>query len=139
MLQHEHLHTMFGFGTAEIEPSKLCYMGQCKKYTLQIQWLKPRRVHFADFSSLFSKPRCVDAVCQSLRQSIVSRPGEDLKRRFSWFPDWIPKVQKRVNLADLEMLKITIYLQHLASIQSRTLLPKFGLTHSDPRTPRPPC
>ena len=36
---------MFGFGTAEIEPSKVCYMCQCKKYTLQIQWLKPRRVH----------------------------------------------------------------------------------------------
>ena len=28
-------------------------------------------------------------------------PDDASKKRFSWFPDWIPKVQRNVNLIDL--------------------------------------
>ena len=53
------------------------------------------------------RPRFGDAVCLSLCQGIVSRLGDSLKRRFSWFPVWISKVQnsKRTDRVDLKMLQ----------------------------------
>ena len=59
---------------------------------------KHMKMHFSP--SL--RPRCVDAVCLSPRRCIVSRSGDALKRRFSWFPDWIPKVQMCATLVDFE-------------------------------------
>ena len=58
----------------------------------------------------FFQARCVDAVCLSLRRCIVSRPGDVLKMRFLWFPDWIPELQKYANIVDFEKLfEISIY------------------------------
>ena len=44
-----------------------------------------------------------------------------------WFSDWSPKVQKCANLVDLvKRFQTNIYLQHLASIQKRTIPVKFA-------------
>ena len=36
-----------------------------------------------------------------LRRCIVFRPDDASQKRFSWFPDWMQKVAKNVNLIDL--------------------------------------
>ena len=53
-------------------------------------------------------------VCLSLRRCIVFRPDDALKKRSSWFPDWIPKVQKcandyLINLKKKSCCKMRIY------------------------------
>ena len=51
----------------------------------------------------------------------------DCQKRFSWFSDWNPKVQKRVNLVYLvTSFQTSSYLQNLASIQPRTGFSKFA-------------
>ena len=47
------------------------------------------------------RPRCIAAVCWFLLRGSVFRPDVACKKRFSWFSDWIPKVQTCVNLVDL--------------------------------------
>ena len=51
-------------------------------------------------SSASFRPSFVVALCLSSRRCNVSRPGDSLKRRFSWFPNWIPKEQTCANLVD---------------------------------------
>jgi len=41
-----------------------------------------------------SRPRCIAAVCWFLLRGRVLRPDDACHKRFSWFPDWIPKVQR---------------------------------------------
>ena len=47
----------------------------------------------------FPRPRCIDAVIWFLLRGRVLRPDDACQKRFSWFSDWIPKVQKRMSLA----------------------------------------
>ena len=65
---------------------------------------KPGRVHFTHFSSLSASPRCVAAVCLSLRRCSVFRPGDASKKRPSWFPSWIPNLQSAQFLKILKNL-----------------------------------
>ena len=51
--------------------------------------------------SISRRPRCIAAVCWFLLRGRVLRPDDACQKRFSWFSDWIPKVQKSVNLVDL--------------------------------------
>ena len=79
---------------------------------------EPRRVHFAHVSSSSSRPRFVDAVCLSFRRCIVSRPGDALKRRYSWFQDWIPQLQGAQGCRSKRKLQneyFSIYLQKTGS------------------------
>ena len=50
------------------------------------------RVHL--LFSISRRPRCIAAVCCFLLRGCVSRPEDACQKRFSWFPDWIQKVQK---------------------------------------------
>ena len=49
-------------------------------------------VHLLFFNS--PRPRCIAAVCRFLLRGCVFRPDDACQKRFSWFSDWIPKVQK---------------------------------------------
>ena len=57
------------------------------------------RVHLLFSTS--RRPHCVAVVCWFLFRGCVFRLDDACQKRFSWFPDWIQKVQKRVNLVDL--------------------------------------
>ena len=54
------------------------------------------RVHFLFSTS--RRPRVIAAVCWFLLRGCIFRPDDACQKRFSWFPDWIQKVQKRVML-----------------------------------------
>ena len=73
------------------------------------------------------RPPCIAAVCWFLIWVCVFRPDDACQKRFSWFSDWIQKVQQFVNLVDLvKSFHPSIYSQQSASIQPRTSLSKFG-------------
>ena len=57
---------------------------------------KPQSAEISYFGSVqFSLAQTEkSAVCLSLRRCIASRPDVTLSMQVSWFPDWIPKVQK---------------------------------------------
>ena len=83
-------------------------------------------------TSLFARPRYVAAVCPPLRWYSVLRPDDASKKRFSWFPDWIPKAQRNVNLKYLiKSLTTSICLQKSVAIQPRTSPPKFAKRQLD--------
>ena len=67
-------------------------------------WVRTRcgraecRVHLLFSTS--RRPHCVAVVCWFLLRGCVFRPDHACQKRFSWFPDWIQKVQTYVNLVD---------------------------------------
>ena len=82
--------------------------------------------------STSSRLRCIAAVCWFLLRGCVFRLDDACQKRFSWFPDWIEKVQDAVNLADLKKcLKMRQFSLSEASIHPRTSLSKFegGVIH----------
>ena len=83
-------------------------VGASKSQTVEKKVGQKFGKHWPKFVNLFGKCQpnfCRDDCSNSAkvlslerRKSVVSRPGNALKRRFSWFLDWIPNVQKCVNL-----------------------------------------
>ena len=58
---------------------------------------------------------------------LLDSKGATVPEALSWFFNWIPKVQKFVNLVDLvKSFQIRIYLQTSASIKPRTRLSEFA-------------
>ena len=62
------------------------------------------------FFSISRRPRCVAAVCWFPVRGCVFPLDDACQKRFSWFPDWIQKVKKRVHLVDLvKRFQMSIY------------------------------
>ena len=86
-----------------------------------------------------SRPRCFAAVWWFLLRGRVLRPEDACQKRFSWFFNWIPKVQKCVNLVDLvksfqTSLSMSLFLNLLFerdSYSNEYLLAKFGVDRAE--------
>ena len=74
----------------------------------------------------------LENICQhcgkQLANFCVSNGFAALKTRFSWFPDWLPKVQKCANIVDLKLrckMNTVVYsCKTSALIRPRTRYPK---------------
>ena len=81
-------------------------------------------VHGAPSFRYSSRPRCFAAAWWFRLRGRELRPEDACQKRFSWFSDWNPKVQKFANLVRSALTRIC--LQKPASIQLRTGLSKMG-------------
>ena len=64
------------------------------------------------------------------------RPEDACQKRFSWFSDWSPKVQKCAHLVELEKCcQTNVYFQNFVLIQQRTSPPKICKKLLIPPTP----
>ena len=79
-------------------------------------------------------PHCVAAVRWSLLRGCVFRPDDACQKRFSWFPDWIQKVQTCVDLVDLVKSSPTSVYYVLTEIGIDTAENEAFKFHSHPGT-----
>ena len=80
-------------------------------------------VHGAPSFRYSSRPRCFAVAWWFRLRSRGLRPEDACQKRFSWFSDWSPKVQKCVNLPKTHKCKSCRSRQELSN---EHLLAKFG-------------